>query len=86
MQGQSFLTVTSNHAESGKVQDMLRNPPHFLGQVKVAAEQLSIAARVKVIGMHAFRKLIDALEAILVNRFKGCLKLVNHDPRLPSFG
>jgi hypothetical protein len=28
---------------------MLRNPPHFLGQVKVAAEQLNIADRVKVI-------------------------------------
>jgi hypothetical protein len=28
---------------------MLRNPSHFLGQVEVAAEQLSIADRVKVI-------------------------------------
>jgi hypothetical protein len=40
------------------------------GLVKIAAEQLSVADRVEVVEMHAFRKLIDSLEAIPVKRFK----------------
>jgi hypothetical protein len=64
--GQTFLTVTSQHAKSEKIQDMLCNLSHFLSQVRVAAEQLNIAGGMRIIAMRAFRKLIGSLEVIPV--------------------
>jgi hypothetical protein len=61
--GQTFLTITSHHAKAEKIQGALRNLTRFLGQVKIAAEQLNISDRMKLIASHAFRKLIGPLNS-----------------------
>jgi hypothetical protein len=57
------LTITSHHAKAEKIQGALRNLTRFLGQVKIAAEQLNISDRMKLIASHAFRKLIGPLNS-----------------------
>lgn len=56
--GQTFLTITSPHAKAAKVRGALLRLSLFLGQIRTIAEQLNIAERMRVIVMHAFRKLI----------------------------
>ena len=56
--GQTFLTITSHHAKSEKIEGALRKLSRFLTQVKVAAEQLSMSDRIKFIARYAFRKMI----------------------------
>lgn len=65
--GQTFLTITSHHAKADKIQCALRNLSRFLGQVKIAAEQLSISDRIKFIARYAFRKLIGSVGGNPVN-------------------
>jgi len=60
--GQTFLTITNHHAKSEKVEGALRKLSRFLWQVKVAAEQLSISERLKIIAIHAFRKMLGDLQ------------------------
>ena len=59
--GQTFLTITSHHAKSEKIEGALRKLSRFLTQVKVAAEQLSMFDRLKFIARYAFRKLLGSL-------------------------
>jgi len=56
--GQTFLTITSPHAKAAKVRGALLRLSMFLGHIRATAEQLNIAERMRVIVMHAFRKLI----------------------------
>ena len=65
--GQTFLTITSHHAKSDKIERALRKLSSFLTQVKVAAEQLSVSDRIKFIARYAFRKLIGSLDGNPVN-------------------
>ena len=60
--GQTFLTITSSHAKAEKVKGALLRLSRFLGDIRASAEQLTIGERMKVIVMHAFRKLIRAIE------------------------
>jgi len=59
--GQTFLTITNQHAKAAKVESALRNLSRFLGHVKVTAEQLNLSERVRFIALYAFRKLIGPL-------------------------
>lgn len=59
--GQTFLTITSPHAKAVKIQGALSRLSMFLGLIRSAAEQLSIAERMKMIASHAFRKIIAPL-------------------------
>lgn len=61
--GQTFLTITSHHAKAEKIQGALRNLSLFLKQIKSAAEQLNIFDRIKLIAIHAFRKLISSVSS-----------------------
>jgi len=60
--GQTFLTITSSHAKAEKVKGALIRLSRFLGYIRASAEQLNIGERMKVIVMHAFRKLIGSSE------------------------
>jgi hypothetical protein len=60
--GQTFLAITSHHAKAEKIQGALQNLSRFLGKIKCTEEQLNIADRVKLIAIHAFRKLVGTLK------------------------
>ena len=59
--GQTFLTITSSHAKTEKVQGALLRLSMFLGQIRAAAEQLSIADRMRIVARQAFRKIAGPL-------------------------
>ena len=62
--GQTFLTITSPHAKAEKVRGALLRLSMFLGQIRSAAEQLSIADRMRIVATQAFRKIIGPLSVI----------------------
>ncbi len=57
--GQTCLTITSHHAKTKKVQAALRSLIAFLQQLKSYAEQLTIAQRMRVIYLHAYRFILN---------------------------
>lgn len=63
--GQTFLTITSPHAKAEKVRGALLRLSMFLGHIRSNAEQLSIAERMRIVAMHAFRKIIGTLNVNL---------------------
>ncbi len=56
--GQTKLTVSSLHAEAGKIREMLRNLSRFLSDLTQGAEQLNVVERWRRILSKAFEKLL----------------------------
>ncbi len=62
--GQTTITISSSHAKSEMVQSALIALSRFLANLKSIAEQLSLAARMRLITRQAFRYFLDRLPPI----------------------
>lgn len=63
--GQTTITITSNHAKSHTVQSALQALSGFLTRLKNTAEQLPVAARMKLITRQAFRLFLDCMPPVI---------------------
>jgi hypothetical protein len=57
--GQTCITITSTHAKSDKVQAVLQGLAAFLSRLKETAEQLTVAQRLSLIILRAFRFILS---------------------------
>jgi hypothetical protein len=62
--GQTTITISSSHAKSQFVQSALQVLSEFLARLKSTAEQLNVAARMRLITRHAFRIFLDRMPPI----------------------
>lgn len=62
--GQTTITISSSHAKSQMVQSALQTLSGFLAHLKSTAEQLNVAARMRLITRRAFRIFLDRIQPI----------------------